>query len=524
MTADPKIALYFALRWASTRPRVVRIRADALDAAAIVDVRSADAAAAAGLSPTACARTGGDLEVLYAAAVPPEAVDQPDPAMDDCSVLRVKWQRGRRRRDFVNALPASTVARVADMWMGVPEADQGAGRHALGTARGGVRRRVEEGGEARAKTEGARGIARGEGEDETEVERAEREAERDARGTARGEIESRKRRRGGGDDGAQAEEASGALGTARGEGADRAEPAPPDAWQLVGAEGRRERVVAGHVLVFTDGAGRHNQDANVRHAGSGAYWGPDHPYNVSVPVKGGATEQTNIRGELLAIVLAAERDARALEICTDSQWSIDRVRNDLAKWRAYGWRRSLNGGRPAHVDLWKRLDRQLADAARGPVRFRYVKGHATERDVAAGRVAAADKRGNDAADQLAVAGAAMHGVPRERIAAARRRVLVARAVQKLMLEVAWERARARERAEMPQDGGPEDAGEEEQPAADPTAEREPEGAEGAAATAPSGGQYGTIFSHGKKKNGENNRWLGRPFSLIPLQTLVPGLG
>eukprot|EP00660_Eupelagonema_oceanica_P019639 gene19639-biopygen28803 len=335
------------------------------------------------------------------------------------------------------------------MWMGA--SDQGTGRDARGSARGGVGRQAE-------------------------VDGAGREAERNARGTARGELEGGKRRRGGGDGGVQAE-ASGALGTARGEGAARAEPAPPDAWQPVGAEGRRERVVAGHVQVFTDGAGRHNQDVSVRHAGSGAYWGPDHPFNISVPVRGGPTEQTNIRGELLAVVLATERDARALEICTDSQWTIDRARNDLEKWRHHGWRRSLNGARPDHVDLWKRLDRQLTDAARGDVRFRYVKGHATERDVAAGRVTAADKRGNDAADQLAVAGAALHGVPRERIAAARRRVRVARAVQKLMLDVAWERARARERADMPQDGGPEDAGEEEDA-------RAPREAEGAAAAEP----------------------------------------
>eukprot|EP00660_Eupelagonema_oceanica_P019190 gene19190-biopygen18435 len=70
MTEDPKVALWFALRWAATRPRVVRVRADALDPAALVDVRSAEAATAVGLSPAACARTGGDREVLYAGGVP----------------------------------------------------------------------------------------------------------------------------------------------------------------------------------------------------------------------------------------------------------------------------------------------------------------------------------------------------------------------------------------------------------------------------------------------------------------------
>ena len=46
------------------------------------------------------------------------------------------------------------------------------------------------------------------------------------------------------------------------------------------------------------------------------------------------------------------------------------------------------------------------------VRFRKVKGHATERDVAEGRATKAERAGNDAADRLAVAGAARHAAPR----------------------------------------------------------------------------------------------------------------
>eukprot|EP00660_Eupelagonema_oceanica_P019407 gene19407-biopygen14683 len=426
MTEDPKVALWFALRWASTRPRVVRIRADALDEAALVDVRSAPAAEMAGLSPAACARTGGDREVLYAGAVPPEAVGQPDPAMDDCSVLQVVWQRGRRRRDFVSALPASTAARLEDMWMMKAGDERTAG--ALGIARGDDQRMGSALGIARGGEEqgGALGTARGDGPKKWEA-------------TAWGDGPKTR----------------GALGAARGDemrGERAAAAAPPK----TGTTPWRERVVEGFVRVYTDGAGRHNQDVSVRHAGSGGYWGLDHPLNFSVPVRGGPTEQTNIRGELLAVVLAAERDPRPLEICTDSQWTIDRVQQDLATWRRCGWRRSLNGARPDHVDLWKRLDRQLSDPARGAVHFRYVKGHAKERDVASGRVDAEDKLGNDAADERAVAGAALHGVPRERVDAARRRARVARAVQRMMLDIAWERARAREEAEARRTGGGEE--------------------------------------------------------------------
>ena len=72
--------------------------------------------------------------------------------------------------------------------------------------------------------------------------------------------------------------------------------------------------------------------------------------------------------------------------------------------------------------------------------FRWVKGHATEADVKAGKVRAADKQGNDGADTLAVEGSALHEVDPRQKESARRRVEVARAVQRMMLHITWERA------------------------------------------------------------------------------------
>eukprot|EP00660_Eupelagonema_oceanica_P019682 gene19682-biopygen15118 len=168
--------------------------------------------------------------------------------------------------------------------------------------------------------------------------------------------------------------------------------------------------------------------------------------------------------QLLAIVLALERDRRALEVSIDSEWAVHRIERDVPRWKQHGWRRGPHGARPEHVDLWRRLDRARSEAGRGEVRFRWVKGHASDADVVKGRVARADKVGNDAADALAVAGAALHGVPPERVAAARRRTLVGRAVQRLMLDVAWERARAREKLGQPEPDG--ELEEPEEPAAE----------------------------------------------------------
>eukprot|EP00660_Eupelagonema_oceanica_P019494 gene19494-biopygen5010 len=382
--------------------------------------------------------------------------------MDDCSVLRVKWRKGLRKRGFLEDMPVDTKSRLRELWH-VPHSQNSKRKRTdsrgLAHRRGGASAGSRDQGQNRAAQphardgplEGvakrARGLALGEGEQVL------------TRGSALGEEKSRRRKSFDSAANEAAEEVHGAAAAA---------PCR-----------RRETVVEGRVRVYCDGAGRHNQDILVRHAGSGAWWGPDHEFNISAPVQGGPTEQTNIRGELYAAVLTTERDSRQLEICTDSEWLIERVARDLDRWRRYGWRRSLNGSRPDHVDLWKRLGRQLVDPDRGTVHFRYVKAHSTEADVKAGRVTAADKRGNDAADEHAVAGAALHGVPRERVQAARRRLHVARAVQKMMLDVAWERARAREKLALPLAEGAEEGGAALSPAgdqADPSPAQQPAGA------------------------------------------------
>ena len=44
--------------------------------------------------------------------------------------------------------------------------------------------------------------------------------------------------------------------------------------------------VEGRVVVFTDGAAKDNQFARCRRAGVGAFWGHDHPFNISEALKG----------------------------------------------------------------------------------------------------------------------------------------------------------------------------------------------------------------------------------------------
>ena len=69
------------------------------------------------------------------------------------------------------------------------------------------------------------------------------------------------------------------------------------------------------------------------------------------------------------------------------------------------------------------------------VEVSWVKGHATRFDVERGRTSEEDKKGNDGADALAVAGARMHQVPPEVLKAACERKRCAVNVQQMMLAV-----------------------------------------------------------------------------------------
>ena len=72
-------------------------------------------------------------------------------------------------------------------------------------------------------------------------------------------------------------------------------------------------------VAWTDGACRFNQDARVRRAGWGVFWGRDDPENIGKPLAG--LQQTNQRAELRAATRAVNRGAE--EVRTDSQWVVD---------------------------------------------------------------------------------------------------------------------------------------------------------------------------------------------------------
>ena len=178
-------------------------------------------------------------------------------------------------------------------------------------------------------------------------------------------------------------------------------PVRPELSQYSGQLFDHEQLIDGHVVVYTDGACENNQHASLRRAGIGAWWCNDHEKNISRPLEGHV--QTNQRAELAAVLQVLHRETRALHIKSDSEYVVKGVNQ-----RRFAWS-NTRFHKVSNADLWQQVH-ALLQTRECSFRISKVKGHATQRDVRSGIVKPEDKYGNDAADRLATAGAAEHGL------------------------------------------------------------------------------------------------------------------
>jgi ribonuclease HI len=153
------------------------------------------------------------------------------------------------------------------------------------------------------------------------------------------------------------------------------------------------------VFVWTDGACSHQESLHLRRAGYGVAYDPhgQHCRTVSRPLVG--LEQTAQRAELRAVLAAVAIESRPLHVGSDSQYVVHGVTNLLK-----GYSLPFDG---EHHDLWVQIEQFLLSRTE-PFTITWVKGHATQEQVELGISSSLDKEGNDAADRLAVAGAAQH--------------------------------------------------------------------------------------------------------------------
>ncbi|CAM1510404.1 Fc.00g007390.m01.CDS01 [Cosmosporella sp. VM-42] len=148
------------------------------------------------------------------------------------------------------------------------------------------------------------------------------------------------------------------------------------------------------LVIYTDGSSLANGKKGAR-AGLGVFFGHGDPRNISERLNG--EPQTNQRAELMAIQRALEVAPlkKNVQICTDSQYSINCVTQWAQGWARKGWK-TANGGEVKNQDIIRVIIARMEERtnAGSETYYQWVKGHAT------------DKR-NVAADRLAVQGANM---------------------------------------------------------------------------------------------------------------------
>ena len=111
LTADPAVALYYALYRTPLRPRVMRVDTQALERERLIPLTGMNECAAAGLKAAAINLTAPDAEWLHRGALPPAAAARPfpDPVMTDLTPLKVVWPSRRTdKHAFQSQLPRGT--------------------------------------------------------------------------------------------------------------------------------------------------------------------------------------------------------------------------------------------------------------------------------------------------------------------------------------------------------------------------------------------------------------------------------
>lgn len=120
------------------------------------------------------------------------------------------------------------------------------------------------------------------------------------------------------------------------------------------------------VTIYTDGACRGNP-------GPGG-WGAILRYGRHERgISGGESDTTNNRMELRAALEALRTLTEPCRVVlyTDSEYLKKGITLWMPNWKKRNWRRK--GGKLANVDLWMKLDEEMA---RHEVGWRWVKGHA----------------------------------------------------------------------------------------------------------------------------------------------------
>lgn len=153
----------------------------------------------------------------------------------------------------------------------------------------------------------------------------------------------------------------------------------------------------GYLIVYSDGAchfnGKHGQQGGI-----GVYFGPDHPVNVSKPVKGKTLSNNvaDLQAAAAALEVAKEAGFSKIAIHTDSQFMINCMTSWIKGWKKKNWVKGDGEPVKNKEDLIA-LDKACEDLA---VKWVHVKGQAGH-------------EGTKEADKLARVGMKLYKAPVE---------------------------------------------------------------------------------------------------------------
>ncbi len=167
---------------------------------------------------------------------------------------------------------------------------------------------------------------------------------------------------------------------------------PPPEWL---GDGEFDADSEGNVIIYTDGAAKHQEERRISRAGCGIYLGGHNPLNFSFCLPG--VWQTAYRAELRALVHAVEVAlfvGFSCHIKLDNKAVVDNA-NDII---------STDTLPKDDLDLWVRFRTALNGIRSKWNAFplvSWIKGHTTESDVDNGIITQEERHGNIAADELA---------------------------------------------------------------------------------------------------------------------------
>ena len=195
----------------------------------------------------------------------------------------------------------------------------------------------------------------------------------------------------------------------------------------------------GRRMVYGDGSVLIPQDPRFSRAGSGVFYGHEHPSNLAEPTMGEV--QNSYTAELYALLMAVEKTSTPMHYVADNRAVVEQAEG-IAEDKRLARKADLEVLKSGCSWMWKRVALRVAAKPRGFFQFSWQKGHVKESFpelIEKGIYTQEQADWNDEADKLAAIGAERHKVDEGIVRGAGMRSNIAQAVHAMYVELWSER-------------------------------------------------------------------------------------